>query len=251
MNKYNTLLMIGITALLSAAWSQAKTITPEITTEIELSNKDINRLVCTNGLINDVYYSKEKGLVVTTDKESAYIKYLIQDNGTTKKHVTQRTEFFVICGGETYTLLANPKSNLSSQTYRLGNPYKSKVKNNNRVFKGVPDEEKAIEITKRLYRNDVLDLTPIKNETYEKSWHTNVIPNAEITLHRAFRLDGHGMTIKEYRVRSLNDPLLLQEIQFLNTFFGSHIFSVTVIPQKIQKDQISQVFIVERGAGND
>ena len=52
------------------------TVLPEISQTVELSNTDVNRFICTDN-IQDVVYSKEKGVVVKYSGKNAFVKFQI------------------------------------------------------------------------------------------------------------------------------------------------------------------------------
>jgi conjugal transfer pilus assembly protein TraK len=224
---------IAILFIAFSAFSHANLIQPETSTPVELSSKDINRFVCVNGLINDVYYSEEKGIQVKNDGKNSFVKFLIKNNGIRKEYVTTASEFFIVCDGETYSIIGNPKSDIEAQTYRLGSSYKQQLDNIKSIFGALPDEEKAVLATQMVYKNDSDLLRKIESTQYQKD-------------HSSYKIDGYGLLIKEYRIEAKQDIQSLQEIQFLNRYFGNHIFAITVIPQSLKAGSVGQVFIVEK-----
>ena len=81
---------------------------PERTVWVELSNTDLNRVVCSNGDISDVLFSQEKGIKVKTAGSDAYIKFMIQAAQTPDEkpeRVNVPSEFYLVCAGETYSFI--------------------------------------------------------------------------------------------------------------------------------------------------
>jgi len=85
---------------------------PEKTVWIELSNTDVNRVVCIEGKITNVFYSQEKGVIVKISEDEVYIKFKTLFNPQTNKtvRITTPTEFYIRCAGKTYSFIAQPKS---------------------------------------------------------------------------------------------------------------------------------------------
>jgi len=93
---------------------------PEKTVWVELSNTDLNRVVCSDGEITDVLFSQEKGIRVKTAGESAYIKFMMQQGETPDERpstVKVPSEFYMVCGGETYSFIAKPRQVPSRTVY--------------------------------------------------------------------------------------------------------------------------------------
>jgi len=67
-------------------------VLPEIPTAVRLSQSDINRIVCQNGDIQDIVFSKEKGLTVSAAGRDAYLKYA---RGPQEAHPP--SELFIVC----------------------------------------------------------------------------------------------------------------------------------------------------------
>lgn len=71
-----------LAATVQAAYA-ASPILPEVTTAVELSSSDINRIVC-SGPINDLIFSKEKGLEGHFVGNNAFVKFAITVHGDEK-----------------------------------------------------------------------------------------------------------------------------------------------------------------------
>ena len=103
------------------AWpvSADVTVRAESITAVEMSNRDVNRIVCSDGLINDAFFSEEKGIMVQNDGRNSFVKFLIKHDGINPDaYASHRAEFYVVCGGQVYTLMVTPKD-IIGQTIRL------------------------------------------------------------------------------------------------------------------------------------
>lgn len=244
MKTYKTFLSVF---LISASIpALADLIKPEAPATVELSSRDTNRFVCTQGPINDVFYSEEKGIKVQIDGSSAYVKFLVKNNGIRNEYISIESEFFVTCAGETYTIIAKPSAKTSAKTYRLGNSYQQRVNHLSTVFGPMTVEERAVKATEMVYRGDEDVLRKVKPKSVFRFWREDIIPGAIVSNHQTYEVDGFGLKVKELRVEAQRDIESLQEIQFLNPFLSERILAVTVIPHTLKKGQIARVFIVEK-----
>ncbi len=122
---------IGKTLIANRVATIPITVTPEKTVWIALSNRDINRIVCSDGKITKVFFSREKGVEVkrTETKDEVYIKFkVLEENnpetGEIKRfYAKEPAEFYIRCAGETFSFIAKPQ-NIISQTVFLVSPKK-------------------------------------------------------------------------------------------------------------------------------
>ena len=130
MPKHNRLVRRTVRCALSAATaaltlvatqtaSADVTVSPETVTAVEMSSTDVNRVVCSNGVVNDAFFSQEKGVTVTNNGSSAFVKFLIKRDGVNPDiYASGRAEFYIVCDGAVYTLMATPKK-IGAQTIWL------------------------------------------------------------------------------------------------------------------------------------
>ena len=244
MKIFKTLATMALLA--NAIDTLAEPIKPETATAVALSSRDTNRVVCSEGPINDIFYSEEKGIKVQIDGNNAYIKFMVKNNGIRNEYVDIESEFFITCAGETYTLIASPRENLPAKTYRLGNSYRQRVKHLSTIFGAIPLEEQAIKATQLVYKGDEDLLRNINSQAPLSDWHNAIIPDALIRHHATYAVDGFGLRVKEFRVKAQRDIESLQEIQFLNPKVSKRILAITLIPHALKQGGTARVFIVER-----
>ncbi|MEZ4566852.1 MAG: type-F conjugative transfer system secretin TraK [Desulfobacterales bacterium] len=110
--------------------SVSRTLLPETTTKVYLSNRDVNQIICQNGPIRDVVYSREKGMTVKTHENNAFVKFLMAaDPAHGHMMYSEPSEIYVVCGVNSlvYTLIAEPK-NIPAQTIELASGKKTSKK---------------------------------------------------------------------------------------------------------------------------
>lgn len=225
--------------------SFAVSVNPETTTNVVMSNKDVNRLVCQSGSINDVYFSQEKGINVTVNEQNAFVKFFIKNDGIDNSYIDIESEFHVVCNGEIYTLLAHPE-NIEAQTIYLGNPTKSKIQDNILLYAALPIEEQAIDLTKRTIKDELPDSFNVINIPADQTaLIIDAIKSLELIKTREVSIEGVGLKLSEYSGIS-KASRQLSETQFLNLRFGKNILAVTVDPLNVKAGGGVHVYVVEK-----
>lgn len=113
--------LIPDNADLKSYQNSPQVVTDESYAPIEVSLKDISRLVCFRN-IDRVIYSKEKGVEIKTIDRNAFIKNLpreIQEpTGKIKIEYDMRPkELYMVCGSKTFSLLLIPKDIPATTVY--------------------------------------------------------------------------------------------------------------------------------------
>ncbi len=241
----------------------AKVIYPEVATRIQLSNTDINRFVCSEK-IKDVIWSKEKGVVVRYSGKDAYVKFLIEIKpGGDKKYITAPTEIFIVCGDNTYNIIADPKSDYPAQTTYLSSGKQEQIKKNLTLYAGMPYEEKILSILKTVYTNNMPDSYNVSRVNKPLKLFRDI----NLTLVKVVEVDGEGLRVKEYSaalktpkndkstattVASANDPVILREKDFLLKQIVQNPAAIAIDKHNLRAGDIARIFVVERteDAGN-
>lgn len=194
-------------------------VLPEVTTQINLSARDINRITCSgNRPVKDVVFSSEKGVTPKIAGNNAFIKFLVeQDTATGElRFSTTPTEMYVICGAEgtIYSMIAIPQD-IPSQTVQLATSV-DKITQNLSLFKGLSFEKKVLTIVKQAYRAEYPESYTIKpmNETVESLIGVGL----QARLVRQIEIEGEGLRVKEYHL-SLAPSFEAAEIKVLEKYF--------------------------------
>ena len=106
--------------------SMAQKVSPEITTQVRLSNSDINRVICPVD-IKDVIYSEEKGLAVNLSGKNAFVKFLVVKKDGKEMYSMTPSELYFVCDGaglydDRHALRAYPPRRSSSCQARRERP---------------------------------------------------------------------------------------------------------------------------------
>ncbi len=240
MNKF--FFMMAILFTLATGNCLADTVIPaEIPTAVELSNMDINRIVCP-GSMSDLIFSQEKGMTGHFSGNNAFIKFKVEDAVGEYIYADEQSELFVVCNNTVYTLIVTPMD-IPSVTLRLASPRGDSFKRNIAHYKNLPLEKQALQIIREAY-----------DETYPSSYRVtepveleSLSPDLEVTLTQIVDVDGVGLRLKNYVVRSLiQDPVILNEKIFLSSSISQSILAVAIENHSLDFGQMTRVFVVDQ-----
>lgn len=218
---------------------------PERPTDVALSNRDINRIVCADGGFEDYKYSGEKGILVEASGADAFVKFQIIETGAGRQYVTARSEFFFKCAGAMYTLFGSPRD-IPSQTVVLGGGQGKAAEANKALFNPLSDEERAITITHHVLK----ETTPsgFSKVQLDEPFHDGVIAGADVRRRAHFHIEGSGFSAAEFLVRAARD-VSLEETKFARRGFGRSIYAVTIEKPQLKAGEVTRVVLIYRGDG--
>ena len=221
---------------------QADTVIPaEIPTDVELSNVDINRIVCP-GPMTDLIFSQEKGMTGHFSGNNAFIKFKIEDMGGEYIYADEQSELFVVCNNTVYTLIVTP-TNIPSVTIRLASPRGDSFRKNIAHYKNLPLEKQALQIIREAYDGAY----PSSYRVSEPAKVESLSPDLEITLTQVVDVDGAGLRLKKYSVRSLvQNPVTVGEKLFLTSSVSGSILAVAIEDHRLHTGQTTRVFVVDQ-----
>lgn len=234
--------LAGILLILIATnASAAEMILPEVPTEVAVSNHDINRIVCP-GQMNDLIFSKEKGLVGHFSGGSAFIKFKVENDGGEYTYASEPCELFVVCDNVVYSIIAQPED-IPSVTRRLASPKGKTFKKNIAHYKNMPLEKQALQIIREAY-----------NETYPTSYRVAeskkeiaLSPDFSTTLIQSVDVDGVGLQMKKFQVTSkATGKIQIEEQDFLSPAVSDSILAVAVEDHTLNPGESTRVFVVEK-----
>ncbi len=234
--------LAAVLLAITAGNCQADTvISAEIPTAVELSNVDINRIVC-SGPMTDLIVSQEKGMTGHFSGNNAFIKFKIEDMGGEYIYADEQSELFVVCNNTVYTLIVTPMD-IPSVTIRLASPKGDSFKKNIAHYKNLPLEKQALQIIREAYDGAY----PSSYRVSEPAQVESLSPDLEVTLTQVVDVDGVGLRLKKYAVKSLvQDPVTLNEKLFLSSSVSQSILAVAIEDHNLHTGQITRVFVVEQ-----
>ncbi len=213
-------------------------VPPEVATPVYLSSSDINRIVCPS-YIKDVIYSKEKGLTVKIEGQNAFVKFLVTKEGDKDEYSTTPTELYVLCGKETYNLIALPKR-IPSRTVTLSGGDRKAGKNAS-LFDGMPFEKRILSVIKSVYTENIPDSFTVRNEDRP----FNLYKGLKLTLIKTVRVEGEGLQVKEFTAQAAQN-MELSEKDFLKTEITTDPVTIAIDKLRLTPGETARVLIVER-----
>jgi len=220
-----------------------QSVLPDVPTEVILSNRDTNRIVCVDGSIDGYRFSEEKGALVDASGNEAFIKFQIEQLGDDQKFVQVRSEFYFQCGRITYSLLAHPKNTVAKTIYLVPDSG-ADAKANQALFSPLSDEERAVSLSLALLKDDVPASFTVS--TLNDPYDAHVLEGLDVRLHKMVQVSGTPYRAHEYRLRARRS-VSLAETDFLKPYFGSAIYAVTFEQAALGAGQVGRVILVYRG----
>ncbi len=216
-------------------------VTAEIPSVVELSNHDINRIVCP-GPMSDLIFSQEKGITGHFSGNNAFIKFKIEDAGGEYNYADQDSELFVVCNGAVYTLIVTPKD-ISSATIRLASPQQQSFKQNISHYKNMPLEKQALQVIREAYNENY----PSSYRIIDFSEAIELCPRINTRLIQSVDVEGVGLRLKKYLITSIGTKeSYVDEKLFISPLISDSLLAVAVNDHTLSPGETSTVFVVEK-----
>jgi len=247
---FRKIMVLFSTAMMTGSLYAATVVKPELAQTVALSNTDINRVVCQNGEINDVFFSQEKGVTVVNKGSNAFVKYLVKQTSDGNEYVSTSTEIHIICNGETYTLIGQPSTRNAQTVYLSPGQSQSKTKNQAR-YGGLALEEKIVQLTRQVFRNEIDENFSIDHKDQAVKVYPADFKRAPffeglaITHTKTVKAEGLGLTVKEYLLEPQR-AMQVQETDFLEPDLGTQIISITLSDFELVVGSVARLIIVTR-----
>jgi len=236
-------ILMGLLFICTTSASADMFVSPERTTQIVLSNRDVNRVVCEDGRMGEVFASEEKGVVVQTTEHDAFVKLHLKRNTDTGAVVrpTIDVDLHMVCAGEVYTLIGKLKT-IPAQTIRLRSG-SGNAKANLKRMRGMPEERRIQLLMREAYK----DAFPRSYVVEDRNEVVGTLGEGEVALIRDVRVEGVGLRMKIYKYTA-TEPVALTEPDFIRPLFGKHIAAVSIDSSKKRLDggESVRVFVIER-----
>ncbi len=233
-------------AAVAAAVEQAGApvvLLPEVPSAVRLSRSDVNRITCQDGEIQDIIYSKEKGITISSAGKDAYLKYSYVKKGM-KNLYPPVTEIFITCGDATYNIIAVPER-IPSQTIRLSSGVRDRIKKNQSLYSGMSSEKRILSLIKVVYSDEI----PPSFTVQQDNSTVDIFKDLEVKLNRVVFVDGEGIRLKEYiiglRPGSAVQKIALDERQFLNVALTTNTLAVSLDNLVLKRGENVRLYICE------
>ena len=234
--------------LLTATASFAETVAaipPEKTTAVVVSNRDVNRLSC-SGPIQEVFWSQEKPMSVSTQGTNAFVKFLIKQTGNRIEKVSESVELHLVCADQVYTLILHPRDQ-DATTVRLGRGKLVSIAETAKEWGALALETKVRRLTLAVYLNELLSSfakRPIPATEPRRGLLT--ADGLSVSATHDVLARGTGLIATEYSVYNNDAQRQLREQDFLRPEFGTEIVSITIDPLNLAPHQRARVIILSR-----
>ncbi|NVN92101.1 MAG: type-F conjugative transfer system secretin TraK [Desulfuromonadales bacterium] len=220
---------------------QQQIVMPEVSTQVSLSSSDANRIVCSQE-IKDVIFSSEKGVSVKAVGRNAFVKFRITRKDDREIYSTTPTELFVVCGESVYNLIAIPKR-IPAQTVRLS-PGTEKIRHNAAIYGSLPFEKKILAVIKAVYTGEI----PEGFSARFVNRKLQLFKDLDLTLARIFRVEGEGLSIKEFSVssRKVGEELKIREKDFLVEAVAVKPVGLALDRHTLKAGETARLIVVEQ-----
>ena len=213
----------------------------EVPTMVELSAKEINRIVCP-GQMSDLIFSEEKGLTGHFSGNNAFIKFTAEEVGGKLKYSKEPSEIYAVCNGSVYTIIGAP-AEINAVTVRLALPKSETVEKNIARYKNMPLEKQALQLIKEAYDG----VFPSSYQVIDKKQPEHLCPDLDLVRQQVVEIEGVGLRLKSFKATSrLATDLELNEKTFLAAAVGNPILAVAIEQHNLKPKQSTRVFVVER-----
>ena len=219
-------------------------VLPEATTSIRLSSSDMNRISCPSD-IREALTSTEKGLTIKITGKDAFVKFKVTKKGDKFSYSTTPTELYVVCGEDTFNMIAFPQR-IPSQTIRLTSGKERKIKDNLSLYAGLPFEKKVLKAIKDVFTENLPDSYSISRKEKRITSFREIL----LTLKRTVDIEGEGLRIKEYEatLRGEVPEFKMNEKLFLRTELAENPIAISLERHVLRSGDSSRVFVVEQRA---
>jgi hypothetical protein len=233
-------------ALLTFISSQvlAVNVQPDKPRQVQISAKDVNRVTCVHGMIQDVFYSEEKVQQVSVSEDKVFIKLPIKQEGETLTYAKNIVDFDIICDGLAYKFFAEPKENLRGQIIYLGDPNVTQALQNLRQLDGMDKEDQYVLLVDAVLSNGRLNNHVYDSLIKEQVKQTLTINHRALSLQESYRFNGAGLRIKHYIYPAKANEKFTEE-QFLIPQISTQARAITVHPMTVNADGYINVIVIE------
>ncbi|SNB45424.1 type-F conjugative transfer system secretin TraK [Geobacter sp. DSM 9736] len=217
-------------------------VSPEVTTKIRLSSSDVNRISCST-VIRDALTSTEKGVVIKITGRDAFVKFKVTKRPDKMVYSTTPTELYVVCGDETYSMVAVPQR-IPSQTIRLSSGKIRKMKDNAALYAGLPFEKMMLKAIQDVYTEQIPDSYTVTG----KDQRFDSYRELRLVLKRVVDVEGEGLRIKEYLV-SLKEgtkEFRMNEKMFIRTELVENPVAISIERHVLRPGDTTRAFVVEQ-----
>jgi conjugal transfer pilus assembly protein TraK len=215
-------------------------IQPEMPTYIQLSNRDINRIICP-GPMTDLIFSEEKGITGHFSGNNAFVKFRAEDLNGELSYADAPSELFVVCNGAVYTLIAEPQE-IPSVTINLSAPAKESYQKNIEHYKNMPLEKQVLQVIREAYEG----IYPPSYKVMKNEVPMPMCGDLGVTQTLTLDVEGVGLRLMEYKATNTTGTKIeIREKDFLNMEISDSIIAVAIEDHILPSQGATRIFVVE------
>ena len=220
-------------------------VTPEKTTMVDMSNIDINRIVCPVS-VQDVVYSSEKGVVVKVIGRNVFVKFQAKKivEGTEEKVVysTLPVDIHVVCNNKVFSIIANPKPIPAALVYLRDK--EAEIKSHLQEVEGLSYEERLALLVKQIFSGQ----PPLGSEFVEDEKQFSLYKDLTIRKKGLYVIEGEGIQVSYFEISYNGDePFIdLNERMFLKQELTARPLAVSLDKLKLKKGEKAILLIIEK-----
>lgn len=220
--------------------SSVNFIKPEMPTNVQLSNRDINRIICP-GPMTDLIFSEEKGITGHFSGNNAFVKFKAEDINGELSYANAPSELFVVCNGAVYTLIAEPQE-IPSVTLNLAAPSRESFQKNIEHYKNMPMEKQVLQVIREAYEG----IYPPSYKVTKDEIPMPMCGDLSVTQTVTLDVEGVGLRLMEYRATNATGAdIEVREKDFLEMEISDAIIAVAIEDHVLPPQGATRIFVVE------
>lgn len=218
-------------------------VSPEKTTMVQLSNVDVNRIVCPVP-IQDVVYSEEKGVKIKVVDRNAFVKFQVKKVEDEFEYATTPVDIHVVCNGKVYSIVAFPKKIPAVLVYLEDRDLT--LKKNLEGFSELSFEEKVAKIVKDIFSGKIPPGAEYK--VFEKRY--DVFKDLELIEKARYVYDGEGLEVRFFTVKYIGNGthVDLHERLFLKKEITVRPLAISLGRLRLNKGEATELVLIEKKA---
>lgn len=216
-------------------------VTPEKTTMVQMSNVDINRIVCPVP-VQDVVFSEEKGIEVKVVDRNVFVKFKVKKIDETLEYSTTPVDIHVVCAGKVYSIVAFPRKIPAVLVYLEDK--KGELEEKVSPFSGMAFEEKIAALVKSFFSGRI----PRESEFVPSGKKYALYKDLVIEEKGKYVFEGEGLVVRYFIVSytGKEKPQIdLSERLFLKKELTVSPVAVSLEKLKLKSGETTSLLIIE------
>ena len=230
--------------LLASTTAKAVTIKADKPVQIDLSAADVNRVTCSSGMVNDVFFSEERVKEVSVVRDKVFIKFPIKQVGETLTYASNVVDFDIICDGQAYKFYARPNKDMRGRIVYLGDPRIGVALDNVQQLIGLADEDRFKMLVDTVLSSGTVNHHLFQSLAKENTSQTFQLEGRPLQLISSYRYEGLGLRIKHFKYPASKGEKFTEEM-FIIPQISDSARAITVFPLTPPRHQHINIIVIE------